>query len=231
MKKFIAGCLAASTLFFLLGASYGIFSPGGDLSGTWNDQDVVTVNGLARTDDNILLANGTIWELEAVPNCTDSGGNHLNYTAATNTLSCGTSSGGASASTGSFTTTWNDACTTSPTQVFQYAQVGNIVSLRATQAVSCTSDSTGFNADVASVPVAIRPTANVVLPGISVVDNGTPVTTFSCLLITSAGTMHVLQNINNGGQCSGSAFTASGTKGWQIAAGNGQLSTFTYILN
>lgn len=92
-KMFLIAFVTAIGVISLqsLAASYGIFSPGGDLSGTWNSQTVTTVNGLARTDDNTLVANGTSWALSAVPNCTDTGGNHLNYTAASNAFSCGTS--------------------------------------------------------------------------------------------------------------------------------------------
>lgn len=43
-------------------------------------------------DDTIPIANGTIWQPKAVPVCTDTAGNHLNYDTATNTISCGTSS-------------------------------------------------------------------------------------------------------------------------------------------
>lgn len=42
-------------------------------------------------DDTTPVGNGTVWEGKTLPNCTDTGGNHLNYTAATNTYSCGTS--------------------------------------------------------------------------------------------------------------------------------------------
>lgn len=51
-------------------------------------------NLTASADDNIMVGNGTTWETKAVPNCTDTGGNHLNYTTATNTVSCGTSAPG-----------------------------------------------------------------------------------------------------------------------------------------
>lgn len=51
---------------------------------------------IAPTDDNIVIGNGTTWQLKAIPDCTDTGGNHLNYTAASNALSCGTSGGGGS---------------------------------------------------------------------------------------------------------------------------------------
>lgn len=53
---------------------------------------VVTGNA---SDDTILNGSGSgtaAWI--SVPNCPDSGGNHLNYTASTNTLACGTTGGG-----------------------------------------------------------------------------------------------------------------------------------------
>ena len=43
-------------------------------------------------DDAIIVGNGTIWQSKAIPTCTDVTGNHLNYNAATNTFSCGTTS-------------------------------------------------------------------------------------------------------------------------------------------
>ncbi len=42
-------------------------------------------------DDTTLVSTGTAWEAKTLPNCTDSAGNHLNYTQATNAFSCGTS--------------------------------------------------------------------------------------------------------------------------------------------
>lgn len=51
-------------------------------------------NLTSATDDNVMVGNGTTWQSKPVPDCTDVTGNHLNYTASTNTLSCGTSGGG-----------------------------------------------------------------------------------------------------------------------------------------
>ena len=48
----------------------------------------------SAVDDNVMVGNGTIWQLKALPNCVDSGGQHLNYTVATNTWSCGTTGDG-----------------------------------------------------------------------------------------------------------------------------------------
>jgi hypothetical protein len=60
-----------------------------------------TVNSLARTDDNIMVANGTIWQLKAVPSCSNSTTSKLLYDTATNEFSCGTDqSGGVGGSPG-----------------------------------------------------------------------------------------------------------------------------------
>jgi len=45
-------------------------------------------------DDNVMVGNGTTWQSKALPTCTDTGGNHLNYDISTNTFSCGTSAPG-----------------------------------------------------------------------------------------------------------------------------------------
>lgn len=47
-------------------------------------------------DDTVLVGNGTTYDAKTVPDCQDSGGNHLNYTQSTNSISCGTSGGSGS---------------------------------------------------------------------------------------------------------------------------------------
>lgn len=49
------------------------------------------LNLAAASDDNMPVGNGTTWQSKAIPSCSDSSGQHLNYTTATNTFSCGTS--------------------------------------------------------------------------------------------------------------------------------------------
>ena len=59
---------------------------------------VITGNA---ADDQVLLgtaASAATWT--SVSNCTDSGGNHLNYTSASNTFSCGTTTSGVTSVTG-----------------------------------------------------------------------------------------------------------------------------------
>jgi len=46
-------------------------------------------NQTTSPDDNLLVGNGTTWELKTVPNCI-AANSFLQYTAATNTFSCGT---------------------------------------------------------------------------------------------------------------------------------------------
>jgi hypothetical protein len=55
--------------------------------------------GAPASDDQVLVSDTTSAATgRTLPNCTDTGGNHLNYTTATNSFSCGTtSSGGAGA--------------------------------------------------------------------------------------------------------------------------------------
>jgi hypothetical protein len=54
------------------------------------------LNLTAATDDAVPVGNGTTWQAKVLPNCVDTGGNHLNYTSSTNAFSCGTSGGGGS---------------------------------------------------------------------------------------------------------------------------------------
>lgn len=66
---------------------------GADVSGTLglaNGGTGVT----SAVDDTVLVSNGTVWQTKALPDCDDTGGNHLNYDTTTNAFSCGTSSSG-----------------------------------------------------------------------------------------------------------------------------------------
>lgn len=70
-------------------------NPAGGGSVQWNGTAVALGYGgtglSAAADDTALVSTGAAWEAKALPDCTDATGNHLNYTAATNTFSCGTS--------------------------------------------------------------------------------------------------------------------------------------------
>lgn len=62
-------------------------SPHNLLSATHTD---TTASG--PTDDAVPLGNSLVWAASVLPNCTDTVGQHVNYTAATNAFSCGTTS-------------------------------------------------------------------------------------------------------------------------------------------
>ncbi len=105
----MAAASAAGTWNFILPTSDGsanqfLQTDGAGTATTWatayypGGTDVAFADGgtglSAASDDTILNSNGSAWSAVAVSDCTDTGGNHLNYTAASNTFSCGTSTPG-----------------------------------------------------------------------------------------------------------------------------------------
>jgi len=124
--------------------------------------------------------------------------------------------------TGTFEATWATACTTTPSQTWNYAVIGNMVTLRMVDTVSCTSDSTSFGTTSADVPAAIRPAGHVYFLS-HATDNGSG--TKACFQITTAGVMNML--IDTGaGACFSASWTASGSKGFLVYP-----NSFSYILN
>jgi hypothetical protein len=113
---------------------------------------------------------------------------------------------------GTFTATFDDGCTTSETQDFDWARQGNIVYIKAvTDGVLCTGDSTNYRTTGAPVPASIRPsgeTAFGVIGG-TFVDNSAGVTNGVCIAITTAGNIEYRTNANSG--CGG-GWTAGGNR-------------------
>lgn len=72
--------------------TFGAVALGTDVSGTLPFGSGGTGLGTAA-DDTTLVSSGSAWVAKALPTCTDTGGNHLNYDTSTNTFSCGTTSG------------------------------------------------------------------------------------------------------------------------------------------
>jgi hypothetical protein len=167
------------------------------------------------TDDTALVANGTTWQSKVIADCDDTAGNHLNYDTGTNAFSCGTSGSGGSGTTGTFTLTWTDACTTSPTTEVDYTldDTGTVVTwyIGPMSVSSCTSDSTAFTTSAGDVPANLRPPSgeSFVLMGVRYVDNGTAGGALGCLRITDSGVVLVHQAANG---CLGGAWTGSGAK-------------------
>lgn len=182
----------------------------------------------SAADDTTLISSGAAWVASAIPDCTDTGGNHLNYTAGSNTISCGTSGGGVAQTTSTFTVTWPTACTTTPSQGWAYTKTGNTITLRLVDNVSCTSDSASFVSAAGDVPAAIRPANTVILLGALVTDNGVGQLAPACIQITSAGTMTVRRSVTS--LCDNAGFTATGTKELNNAGFNGPNS-FSYTLD
>lgn len=87
------------------------------------------LSALAVTDDSLPLANGTTYQVKTLPDCTDVTGNHLNYTASTNSFSCGTS-GSAGTPAGSTTQVqYNNAGAFGADAGFTYASASDTLTL------------------------------------------------------------------------------------------------------
>lgn len=71
------------------------------------DADLDTIGGLAKTDDNILVANGSTWQLKALPDCSNATTSKVLYDIASNAFSCGTDQTGGAGS-GTFQATITD---------------------------------------------------------------------------------------------------------------------------
>ncbi len=62
------------------------------------DTDLDTIAGLAKTDDSLIVANGTTWQLKTLPPCSNATTSKLLYDSSTNTFSCGTDQTGGAGS-------------------------------------------------------------------------------------------------------------------------------------
>ncbi len=97
----VNGVLKANGSGVVSAASAGTdyVAPGGALgtpsSGTATNITGLPLTGLvAASDDQTIVSSGSAFVAKTLPDCTDTGGNHLNYTQGTNAFSCGTSGGG-----------------------------------------------------------------------------------------------------------------------------------------
>lgn len=120
---------------------------------------------------------------------------------------------GVTQTTGSFTITWDDACTTSPTTAVSYTQTGDVVTWRigTMSGTNCTSDSTAFQTTSAIVPAGIRPTVEQLIPINQVKNNNIDVN--GCMGIRTNGTVYVDFN----GTAAGSVVCVGGS--WNNTTG------------
>jgi hypothetical protein len=131
----------------------------------------------------------------------------------------------ATTSSGNFTVSYDNACTTTPTITFGYVQNGNVVvmSVKSSSGFSCTADSTAFTATTATVPAGIRPTGNARESGVftGCVDNSVQV---GCdFTVTAAGTVDIARVTV--ALLQDQAWTAAGSR-----SGPPNGLTFTYYL-
>jgi len=165
--------------------------------------------GLASAaDDTTLISSGSAWAATAVPSCANDGAHALVYDTSTNSFACSTLTGG---TTGTFTATFTTGCTVNPTVTISYAIAGSVVSVAPQAAGNCaTSNSTQFSTSTGDMPVAIRPARNVVIPFISVVNNGAPVP--GCIEFRTSGQI-VLDILTAATMaCNNAGWTAASTK-------------------
>ena len=116
---------------------------------------------------------------------------------------------------GNFTASFNDACTTTPTATFGYVVSGGVVTMhvKAVSGFNCSSDSMSFEETGSfPVPANIRPTVtagSVRSPMFACIDNSGGA--WCAFVILSTGRMQMIRFDNNGLQAS---WTAAGNKGF-----------------
>lgn len=94
----VTNAMLAGSITFSNLVGTDITAVGTITTGTWSATAISLAKGgtglTSAADDTTMVSSGSAWVATALPNCTDTGGNHLNYTTATNAFSCGTSSSG-----------------------------------------------------------------------------------------------------------------------------------------
>jgi hypothetical protein len=135
----------------------------------------------------------------------------------------------AAPTSGSFTITWDNACTTSPTTLIAWRQVNNIVfwTVNLMSAATCTSDSTSFATTTAIVPAAIRPARQFFAPFIYPTQGGVTATP-GCLVINTNGTV---QATTAGVGCPNTGVTGWNAGGVQNGVNGLNPSTISYTLD
>jgi hypothetical protein len=136
--------------------------------------------------------------------------------------------GVATETSGTFTATFDDACTTSPTLTFDYVKTGSQVTVieTAQTGMGCTGDSTSFATTGAPIPAALRPTASTTVRfrgSGSLVNNGANVD--SCVTFSSSG--NVVFHTYASSDCNVTGWTAAGTRNGAVIG-----ATYTWhVLN
>lgn len=143
------------------------------------------------------------------------------------TGTCTGCGGGVTTSSGTFNVSFDTGCTTTPSIVFDYVKVGDVVTLMVDSGYfSCTGDATSMADTGTPVPAALRPASpnSVFFTGLKTFDDGTFDTVGACLAIDFNGGVTLVRS--GAFQCEGTDWTAAGSRGWSV----GGTNSFTYLV-
>lgn len=206
-------------------------TPGG-ANGSLQINNAGAFGGITPNDDVIAVANGSTFQGKVLPNCPDTGGNHLNYDQSTNGFDCGSSGSGGSSvyTTVSFTSTPVYTCNSTTGNSFKITLTGNVSS---STLVNCNSgqiitftvcqDSSGSRSYVWPTNVqnaaTISPTANACSVQTFVYD-GTNAQVLSVMLVEIPGALGdtiTLRGSTSGATVVQTQAVASGTVSYPAA--------------
>lgn len=176
------------------------------------------------TDDTTIVANGSGWVASAIPTCSG-GSSALTYNVTTNAFGCNTISSGGTITSGTFTVTYPNCCTTTPTQNWAFTKFTDGVTASCTvyptDIASGTGDAVTFNnSGGTQLAAAERPVQQQVFWAGGATNNGASVA--ATLTITTTGGVF----LGNSTFDFNGAWTNSGAREWP--ATNLSFPSFTY---
>jgi hypothetical protein len=186
------------------------------------DSDLTTIGGLAKTDDNIMVANGTAWELKALPDCSNATTSKLLYNISTNSFSCGTdqSAGGG--------TTFDTVGSGTNTTAAMVVGTGGSLTVSGSGTINATSlgGTAASSYALLNSPSFTTPTLGVATAtSVNKVAITAPATS-ATLTIANGKTLTASNTLTFTGTDSSSvAFGAGGTVTYTIASGTSALGT------
>lgn len=197
-----------------------------DAAGNLNAAVRLQDAGVTKAWFSLVNAAGQVCTGSAVDDICIAGAGRLTYGPGS-----GASSIDLTPETGSFTLTFDDACTTSPTASVNFSRVGrNVVWRIGDVSTTCTSDSTAFRTSGAEVPASIRPGTTTLLASDTSGQNNS-VRTAMCVQVTTAGNVELTRKTGVDQGCSGFAsWTAAGTKEGNIAGNSSGQRSLSYTL-
>lgn len=183
-------------------------------------------NLAAAADDNVMVGNGTTWQTKALTSCS-AASSAVTYNTTTNAWGCNTISGGATQTTGTFTATYDQGFTTSPTQTWSWVLTGSTATVRMTSALTGTSNQTFIQA-TGALPANLRPVERIFAQVGQAVNSGSTDAAMGCIGLYPNG--NITYDRSSTTVC-GSAWTNTGTKGINVSPTVNIPSSFSYPLN